>query len=67
MDKFLSEANRQAIRKRLLIGTTNGLGANAIEVMEGQEKPVKRYLLDAFENSAVNYPKSISDLCHPLK
>ena len=67
VDKFLSESNRPAIHKRLLIGTTNGLGANAIEVMEGQEKPVKRYLLDDFENSAVNYPKSISDLSQPAK
>ena len=67
VDKFLGEANRPAIYKRLLIGTTNGLSANAIEVMEGQEKPVMRYLLDDFENSAVNYPKSIADLSQPAK
>ena len=38
----------------------NGLGANAIEVMEGQEKPVKRYLLMILK--ILNYPKSIPDL-----
>ena len=38
IDKFLSESNRPQIHKRLLMATTNRIGPNAIEVMDGQEK-----------------------------
>ncbi|RLA53634.1 MAG: hypothetical protein DRR42_04245 [Gammaproteobacteria bacterium] len=34
IDKFLSESNRPAIDKRLLIATTDGIGKNAIQVCE---------------------------------
>ena len=67
VDKFLSESNRPVIHTRILMGTTNGLGTNAIEVMEGQEKPVKRYLLDDFEASALTFPNSLSDLSKPVE
>ena len=53
IDKFLSESSRPQIHKRLLMGTTNRLGSNAIEVMDGQEKIVVRYLLDDFRNSGL--------------
>lgn len=59
VDKFLSESNRKQIDHRLLIATTDGLGANAREVLDAQEKPVVRYLLTHFESAAVDYPGSI--------
>jgi superfamily II DNA or RNA helicase len=62
VDKFLSESNRKQIHHRLLIATTDGLGANAKEVLEAQEKPVVRYLLSHFEDAKVEYPNSIKEL-----
>jgi predicted helicase len=62
VDKFLSESNRKQIHHRLLIATTDGLGANAREVLEAQEKPVVRYLLNHFEDAKINYPDSIREL-----
>jgi predicted helicase len=62
VDKFLSESNRKKINHRLLIATTDGLGANAREVLDAQEKPVVRYLLMHFENAPVEYPDSIERL-----
>jgi predicted helicase len=62
VDKFLSESNRKQIHHRLLIATTDGLGANAREVLEAQEKPVVRYLLNHFEDAKVDYPTSIKEL-----
>ena len=38
VDKFLSESNRKQIDHRLLIATTDGLGANAREVLDGTRK-----------------------------
>jgi len=37
VDKFLSESNRKGIDKRLLIATTDRMGANAKQVCEAQE------------------------------
>lgn len=62
VDKFLSESNRRQIDHRLLIATTDRLGANAREVLDGQEKPVVRYLLNHFESAAVEYPASFEGL-----
>lgn len=62
VDKFLSESNRKQIDHRLLIATTDGLGANAREVLDGQEKKVVRYLLNHFESAAVEYPDNIKEL-----
>ena len=62
VDKFLSESNRKKINHRLLIATTDRIGANARQVMEGQEKLVVRYLLTHFENAAIDYPDSIERL-----
>jgi superfamily II DNA or RNA helicase len=62
VDKFLSESNRKQIHHRLLIATTDGLGVNAREVLEAQEKPVVRYLLNHFEDAKVDYPGSIKEL-----
>ena len=62
IDKFLSESNRKGIDHRLLIATTDRIGANAKQVCEAQEKSVVRYHLSHFEDAAVDYPDSIDQL-----
>jgi superfamily II DNA or RNA helicase len=62
VDSFLSESNRPLIQKRLLIGTTDKIGPNAIKALAGQEKPVISYLLDDFERSGVECPQTLYDL-----
>jgi predicted helicase len=62
VDKFLSESNRTEISHRLLIATTDRIGTNARQVLDGQEKSVVRYLLNHFETAAVDYPNSIEQL-----
>lgn len=62
VDKFLSESNRKEIDKRLLIATTDRLGANARQVCEAQDKQVVRYMLSHFEDSSIQYPESLADL-----
>jgi superfamily II DNA or RNA helicase len=62
VDRFLSESNREQINHRLLIATTDRLGANARQVIDSQEKSVVRYHLTDFEKAAVEYPDSIKRL-----
>jgi len=62
VDKFLSESNRAGIDKRLLIATTDGLGANAKQVCDAQDKEVVRYLLSHFEDADIEYPNSLAEL-----
>jgi superfamily II DNA or RNA helicase len=62
VDKFLSESNRKEINHRLLVATTDRIGPNARQVLDGQEKSVVRYHLTHFENAAVEYPDSIERL-----
>jgi len=62
VDKFLSESNRPQIKHRLLIATTDRIGANAKQVCDAQEKPVVRFLLSDFEKSALDYPANLSEL-----
>ena len=62
VDKFLSESNRKEINHRLLIATTDRIGANASQVLDAQEKSVVRYHLAHFETAAVDYPDSIERL-----
>lgn len=62
VDKFLSESNRAGIDKRLLIATTDGLGANAKQVCDAQDKEVVRYLLSNFEDADIEYPENFGDL-----
>ena len=62
VDTFLSESNRKQIDHRLLIATTDRLGANARQVLDAQEKSVVRYLLSHFESAAVEFPDSIQSL-----
>jgi superfamily II DNA or RNA helicase len=62
VDKFLSESNRKTINHRLLITTTDRIGANARQVLDRQEKSVVRYHLTHFENAAIDFPDSIERL-----
>jgi superfamily II DNA or RNA helicase len=62
VDTFLSESNRKQIDHRLLIATTDRVGANARQVLDAQEKSVVRYLLSHFESAAVEFPGSIQSL-----
>lgn len=62
VDKFLSESNRLSIQHRLLIATTDRIGANAKQVCDAQEKPVIRFLLSDFDKSALDYPANFAAL-----
>ena len=44
IDSFLSESNNKSIYGRLLIASTDGIGANAQSCIDGQEKPVVCFL-----------------------
>lgn len=49
VDKFLSESNRLGIDKRLLIATTDGLGANARQICDAQDKEATELIDEAFD------------------
>jgi predicted helicase len=62
IDTFLSESGRPAIDERLLIATTDRVASTALEVMDGQEKPVSRCLRSRLADARVNWPSSPSNL-----
>ncbi len=62
VDKFLSESNRKGIDKRLLIATTDLIGANARQVCDAQDKKVVRFLLSNFETADLEYPASLAEI-----
>ena len=62
VDKFLSESNRPEIHKRLLIATTDKIHSDGLEVIEAQDKPVKKYLYSDFIHADYDYPSDISDI-----
>jgi len=62
IDSFLSESNRQEISGRILIATTNKLGAGAKQVIQAQEKPTVCVLLNHLENSTLEFPTRVEDL-----
>jgi superfamily II DNA or RNA helicase len=62
VDTFLSESNRPFIQHRLLIATTDRIGANAKQVCDAQDKPVIRFLLSDFERAEVDYPANFASL-----
>jgi superfamily II DNA or RNA helicase len=62
IDSFISESNRDGIDKRLLIATTDLIGANAKQVCDAQDKPVTRFLLSHFEDADIEYPATLDDL-----
>ncbi len=59
VDTFLSESSRkEIITRRLLIATTDGIGANARRVCD--DHGVIRFLLSDFEKSALDYPANFA-------
>ena len=56
VDRFLSESNRSLIHRRLLVATTDRIGANAMRVCEAQEKPVVLFRLSDFNDSLLDHP-----------
>lgn len=62
IDSFISESNRGGIDKRLLIATTDLIGANAKQVCDAQDKSVTRFLLSHFEDADIEYPATLEDL-----
>ena len=62
IDSFLSESGDSRIHGRLLIASTDGIGKNAQQVIDRQEKQVVCFLLKHFRHSAVEFPSSIEEL-----
>ena len=62
VDTFLSESNRSSINKRLLLASTDLIGANAKRTCDNQEKDVVQYLYSDFEKAEINYPEKFSEL-----
>ena len=62
VDTFLSESNRSLIDKRLLITTTDLIGANAKRTCDNQEKDVVQFLYSDFEKAEIDYPENYSEL-----
>jgi len=61
VDKFLSESRRkEIITHRLLIATTDGVGANARKTCD--DHGVIRFLLSDFDKSALDYPADFAAL-----
>ncbi|MDA8953422.1 Helicase associated domain protein [Pseudomonadales bacterium] len=61
IDSFLSDTNRAEVDYRLLIATTDGLGKNAINAIEGQEKPVQSFTLKDFLEP-FEWPESLGSI-----
>ena len=62
IDSFLSESSDSKIHGRLLIASTDGIGKNAQQVIDRQEKQVVCFLLEHFRHSEVDFPPSPEDL-----
>jgi predicted helicase len=62
VDKFLSESARTTFSRRLLVGTTDKVNQQAVDVMDNQEKPVERYLLSDLEAEQISWPVALDDL-----
>ena len=62
IDSFLSESSDSKIHGRLLIASTDGIGKNAQQVIDRQEKQVVCFLLEHFRHSEVDFPSSPEDL-----
>ena len=62
IDSFLSESNDSQFEGRLLIASTDGIGINAQQVINRQEKQVVCFLLEHFRQSEIEFPTSINDL-----
>ena len=59
IDSFLSESNRSQFAYRLLMATTDDIGATARRTLHGQEKPVGLVLRGHFLTEEVQWPAQI--------
>ena len=64
VDSFLSESSNGKIHHRLLIATTDGMGANAKGVISRQNetKPIYQMMLSDLLEAPIEWPKSLDDL-----
>jgi predicted helicase len=62
LDSFLSESSRPEFTYRLLIASTDHLGATARRTLDGQEKPVGTLLRSDLEALGLSWPQSLSEL-----
>ena len=62
IDSFLSESNDSRFYGRLLIASTDGIGKNAQQVIERQEKQVVCFLREHFRQSSIEFPTSLENL-----
>ena len=64
VDSFLSESTNAKIHNRLLIATTDRIGANAVNVIKRQNEtvPVNQLMLSGLLEAPIVWPKSIDEL-----
>ena len=62
INSFLSESNDSRIHGRLLIASTDGIGRNAQQVIDRQEKQVVCFLREHFRQSEIEFPSTPLDL-----
>jgi superfamily II DNA or RNA helicase len=62
VDSFLSESNRPHFSYRLLIATTDRIGATALRTLDGQRVPVGYLLRSQLELAQVQWPSSLDSL-----
>jgi predicted helicase len=64
IDSFLSESSNPIIHHRLLIATTDGLGSNAVGVINRQHEvtPMNRLMLSDLLDAPMDWPKSLDEL-----
>ena len=72
IDSFLTESSRKLFSYRLLIATTNKIGANARDAIEGKGKyaqaiPVGTHLRNELVKAEVTWPTDINKKPTPLK
>lgn len=61
IDSFLSESNRSIITHRLLIATTDKIGPNADEVLQGQEKGITCHLKSRLEATDLDWSLALEN------
>jgi superfamily II DNA or RNA helicase len=66
VDSFLADSSRDVIDYRLLIATTDRIGINATNAIEGQTIPVQMFLLSDFLSAPLSWPSG-SDTFRGLK
>jgi predicted helicase len=64
VDSFLSESTNTKIHHRLLIATTDGLGGNAVGVIQRQHQtiPINQLMLSDLLEAPIDWPKSMDEL-----